>query len=471
MTLIFQFYREKSKFKYDICKHNYQCIASMYKTKDMILNRSERNFARVIVLGGGFGGVEVARRLKDKEVEVLLLDRHNFHTFQPLLYQVATGTLASDSISFPLRKMFKSQKNFRFRMAEILHIDHTEKMVHTSVGDYDYDYLVVATGATSNFFGNSGLEKYSLPMKSVKEALNIRSYVLQNLEEAILRKNINERERFLNFVIVGGGPTGVELAGAIAEIQLHMLKKDYPELSKHEMKVYLVEGIDKVLGALSEKSSRDAERYLKELGVNVILNTVVTEYDGNTIELSNGEKIPTKTVIWGAGVKGQFPGGISADLIQRGNRIKTNGQCLIEGMENVYAIGDVAAMITDNTPNGLPGVAPAAQQQGKYVADHILNTLNGKPTEEDFRYFDKGSMATVGRNRAVVDLGKFHLKGFLAWCAWMFVHLVSIFGFRNRLVTFVNWTIKFFTKNSGIRLIVYTYNRPEPALKTEKEKA
>src|SRR5690606_37727716 len=256
--------------------------------------------------------------------------------------------------------------------------------------------------------------------------------------------------------------TGVELSGAIAEIQLHMLKKDYPELSEHEMKVYLIEGTDKILGALSERSSRDAERYLKELGVKVKLNTQVTGYDGNTITFNNGESIPTKTVIWGAGVKGQFPDGLPSELIERGNRIRTNGQCQVEGMKDVYAIGDVAAMITDDTPRGLPGVAPAAQQQGKYVAQHILNSVDGKPNEEEFKYFDKGSMATVGRNRAVVDVGKFHMKGFIAWMIWMFIHLVSIFGFRNKVVTFVNWTIKFLTKNSGIRLIVYPYNRPQP---------
>src|SRR5690606_22516276 len=363
-------------------------------------------------------------------------------------------------ISFPIRKMFKSQQNFRFRMAEVLQIDQKEKIVKTSVGDYDYDYLIIATGATSNFFGNKQVEKYALPMKSIHEALNIRSYVLQNLEEAVLRRNLHDRERYLNFVVVGGGPTGVELSGAIAEIQLHMLKKDYPELSTHEMKVFLVEGTGKVLGALSEKSSQDAERYLKELGVNVMLNTQVTGYDGNTITFSNGESIPTKTVIWGAGGMGQFRAGIAAETIQRGNRIQTDGQCRVEGMDNVYAIGDVAAMITDSTPRGLPGVAPVAQQQGKYVAKHILRTMNNQ-TVENFKYFDKGSMVTVGRNRAVVDLGNFHLKGFLAWMTWMFVHLVSIFGFRNKLVTFVNWSIKFFTKNSGIRLIINRYTRPE----------
>jgi len=435
----------------------------------MLLNRSERSFPRVIIIGGGFGGVEAARRLKDKEVEVLLIDRNNFHTFQPLMYQVATGTLAADAISFPIRKMFKSQQNFRFRMADVTEIDHVQKIVKTSVGDYDYDYLVIATGATSNFFGNKQVEKYALPMKSIHEALNIRSYVLQNLEEAVLRKNYHDRERFLNFVVVGGGPTGVELSGAIAEIQLHMLKKDYPELSKNEMKVYLVEGTGKILAALSEKSSQDAERYLQDLGVNILLDTQVTGYDGDTITFSNGESIPTKTVIWGAGVMGQFPAGIHPEIIQRGNRIQTDGQCRVGGMENVYAIGDVAAMITEDTPRGLPGVAPAAQQQGAYVAKHILQNMNNQQTTADFKYFDKGSMATIGRNKAVVDMGSFHMKGFLAWLTWMFVHLVSIFGFRNKLVTFVNWTIKFFTKNSGIRLIIHKYKRPDVEKETEIE--
>ncbi|MGO1243627.1 NAD(P)/FAD-dependent oxidoreductase [Sphingobacterium sp. JB170] len=435
----------------------------------MLTDRSERSFPRVIIIGAGFGGVEAARKFKDKEVEVLLIDRNNFHTFQPLMYQVATGTLAADAISFPIRKMFKSQMNFHFRMAEVKKIDEKSKIVTTSVGDYDYDYLIVATGATSNFFGNKQVEKYALPMKSIREALDIRSYVLQNLEAAVLRKNTKDRQRFLNFVIVGGGPTGVELSGAIAEIQLHMLKKDYPELSTHEMNVYLVEGTDKILGALSEKSSQDASRYLQELGVQLKLNTQVTGYDGNTITFSNGESIETKIVIWGAGVMGQFPEGIPAEIIQRGNKITTDGQCRVEGMTHIYAIGDVSAMITKQNPRGLPGVAPVAQQQGSYVAEHILSSVNGQ-SSADFKYFDKGSMATVGRNRAVVDMGNFHMKGFLAWLTWMFVHLVSIFGFRNRMVTFINWTVKFFTKNSGIRLIINKYDRSaiEPESEIEK---
>jgi len=418
--------------------------------------KTQSKFPRVIILGGGFGGVEVARKLKNKPVDVLLIDRFNFHTFQPLLYQVATGTLADDSIAFPLRKMFKKQSNFSFRLAEIEKVNHQEQVVHTSVGAYGYDYLVIATGATSNFFGMENIEKFALGMKSVKEALNIRSYVLQNFEEAILRKHQGERTRYLNFVIVGGGPTGVELSGAIAEIQLHMLKEDYPELRKEEMNVYLIEGMDRVLGALSESSSKDALRYLEDLGVKVLLNTQVTDYDGDILSLSGGKTIETKTVIWSAGVKGQMPEGIDASLIERGNRIRTDEQCRVEGMSRVYAIGDVAALISPDTPRGLPGVAPVAQQQGKYVAEHIVNTIENK-TNEKFVYTDKGSMATVGRSKAVADLGKVHFKGFFAWTIWMFIHLVSIFGFRNRMVTFVNWSIKFFTKSSGIRLIINPY--------------
>lgn len=423
---------------------------------------NEGSTPKIVILGGGFGGVEVAQKLKNKDVDVLMIDRQNFHTFQPLMYQVATGTLASDSVSFPIRKMFKSQDNFYFRMADILSVDTKNKRVQTSVAEYRYDYLVIATGATTNFFGNELVERYSLPMKSVNEALNIRSYVLQNLEEAVLAQHRDERRRYLNFVVVGGGPTGVELSGAIAEIQLHMLKRDYPELDQHEMKVFLIEGQDKVLGALSDKSSRDALKYLKDLNIDVRLNVQVTNYDGNTITLSNGNQIPTKTVIWSAGVKGQIPGGLEKNEVQRGNRIKTDGQCRVENYKDVYAIGDVSAFITEKTPNGLPGVAPVAQQQGAYVAKHILKSLSGREMEKDFVYVDKGSMATVGRNRAVVDIGKTHFNGFFAWAIWMFVHLVSIFGFRNRMVTFVNWTIKFFTKNSGIRLIINKYERPEP---------
>ncbi|MGE8301425.1 MAG: NAD(P)/FAD-dependent oxidoreductase [Sphingobacterium paramultivorum] len=424
-------------------------------------NSSNRKFPRVIIIGAGFGGIEVAKKLKNKEVEVLLLDRNNFHTFQPLMYQVATGTLSADSISFPVRKMFKGQDNFHFRLADVKSVDNEAKIVRTDVGDFDYDYLIVATGATTNFFGNQQITKYALPMKNIQEALNIRSYVLQNLEQAVRIENPTDRKANLNFVIVGGGPTGVELSGAIAEIKNNVLEKDYPELKKSEMSVYLVEGLPKVLANLSEKSSKDSEKYLKDLGVEVLLNVQVTGYDGNSITFADGRSIETKTVIWGAGVAGQYPNGFKKEIIQRGNRIQTDDQCRVIDMPAVYAIGDVSAFITDDLPRGLPGVAPVAQQQGAYVAKHILQTMSNQPTEK-FNYFDKGSMATIGRNKAVVDMGKIHFNGFFGWMTWMFVHLMSIYGFRNKLITFVNWSVKFFTKNSGVRLIFHKYDEPTP---------
>ncbi|UIR54547.1 NAD(P)/FAD-dependent oxidoreductase [Sphingobacterium sp. SRCM116780] len=433
----------------------------------MLSNRSDTKFPKVVIIGAGFGGIEVAKKLKNKDVEVLLLDRNNFHTFQPLMYQVATGTLSADSISFPVRKMFKSQENFSFRIAEVKHIDSSNKLVQTDIGDFEYDYLVVATGATTNFFGNQQIATYALPMKSIQEALNIRSFVLQNLEEAVQIENPEERKPFLNFVIVGGGPTGVELSGAIAEIRNNILEKDYPELRKEEMNVYLVEGQSKVLANLSEKSAEDSERYLKALGVKILLNVSVTGFDGTAISFGDGSTIETKTVIWGAGVAGQFPSGFKKENIQRGNRIQTDDQCRVLDMENVYAIGDVSAFITEDLPRGLPGVAPAAQQQGKYVAEHISKVMNNQSTEK-FSYFDKGSMATIGRAKAVVDMGKIHFNGFFGWIVWMFVHLMSIFGFRNKVITFINWTVKFFTKNSGVRLIFYKYKQPTPEKKIEE---
>jgi NADH dehydrogenase len=413
---------------------------------------------KVIIIGGGFGGIEVAKKLKNQPVEVLLLDKHNHHTFQPLLYQVATGSLEAPSVAFPLRKMFRKQNNLRFRIAEVSQINHSEKKVITDIGDFSYDYLVIATGATTNFFGNEDIEYYSLPMKNLKEAVNIRSFLLQNIEQALLQPTKAEQVPYLNFVIVGGGPTGVELSGAIAEIRNHILAKDYPELNKEDMRVYLVEGQDKVLSNLSPQASAKAELYLKELGVTLLLNKRVTDYNGDEIQFSDAPSIPAKTVIWSAGVMGQFPGGIPEDLIQRGHRIKIEPTCLIPGMDRVFAIGDVAAMITEETPNGHPGVAPTAQQQGKFVAKQIVRMIENQPLEH-FVYFDKGSMATIGRNKAVVDIGKIRFQGFFAWWVWMFVHLMSLIGFRNRLVTFINWMLSYVTFNGGVRLIIHKFER------------
>lgn len=426
----------------------------------MNTQHTDHQFPRIVIIGGGFGGIEVAKGLKNKEVEVLLLDRNNHHTFQPLLYQVATGTLDAPSIAFPIRKMFRRQENFTFRIADVQHIDSANKVINTDIGPIPYDYLVIATGATTNFFGNDDIAYNAMPMKSVKEAVNIRSFLLQNIEESLLRTTAEERAPYLNVVVVGGGPTGVELSGAIAEIRNHILTKDYPELKREDMNVYLVEGLPKILANLSPQASEKAELYLNELGVKVLLNVQVTGYDGEIITFADSRRIATKTVLWSAGVMGQFPEGIAPETVARGNRIRIDEACRVIGMNDVFAIGDVAAMITEELPRGHPGVAPAAQQQGRLLAKNMLRIINGQPTEP-FRYFDKGSMATVGRNKAVVDIGKIRFQGFFAWWIWMFVHLMSLVGFRNRVVTFINWAISYLTFNAGIRLIIHKYKRPK----------
>ncbi len=426
----------------------------------MNTQHTDHRFPKVVIIGGGFGGIEVAKGLKNAAVEVLLLDRNNHHTFQPLLYQVATGTLDAPSIAFPLRKMFRKQENFTFRIADVQHIDAANKVVNTDIGPFQYDYLVVATGATTNFFGNADIAYNAMPMKSVKEAVNIRSFLIQNIEESLLKSTAEERAPYLNVVVVGGGPTGVELSGAIAEIRNHILAKDYPELKKEDMNVYLVEGLPKILANLSPQASEKAELYLKELGVKTLLNVQVTGYDGGIIAFADGRRIATKTVLWSAGVMGQFPEGIDPQTVVRGNRIRIDETCRVIGMDGVFAIGDVAAMITEDLPRGHPGVAPVAQQQGRFLAKHIVRNMNGEPSES-FRYFDKGSMATIGRNKAVVDIGKIRFQGFFAWWVWMFVHLMSLVGFRNRVVTFINWAINYLTFNAGIRLIIHKYKRPK----------
>lgn len=343
-------------------------------------------------------------------------------------------------------------------MTEVKAIDGKNKRLDTDIGAISYDYLVIATGATTNFFGNKGIEYYSMPMKNVREAVNIRSFLLQNIEESLLKTTREEKEAFLNIVVVGGGPTGVELSGAIAEIRNHILVKDYPELKKEDMTVYLVEGLPRVLNALSPQASEKAELYLKELGVQVLLNEQVTAYNGEEISFANGRRIKTRTVLWSAGVKGQIPEGIDPEVIVRGNRVQTDEEFRVLGMRDVFAIGDVSAIITEDTPRGHPGVAPVAQQQGRLLAKNIVRMLNNQPTEK-FRYFDKGSMATIGRNKAVVDIGKIRFQGFFAWWVWMFVHLMSLVGFRNRVVTFINWVISYITFNAGIRLIIHKYVR------------
>ncbi|MGV3509950.1 MAG: NAD(P)/FAD-dependent oxidoreductase [Sphingobacteriaceae bacterium] len=421
-------------------------------------NQSSVNFPKVIIVGGGFGGIQLAKKLKNKEVQVLMLDRHNYHTFQPLLYQVATGGLEADSIAFPLRKIFKGQQNFLFRNACVQAIKPESNSIETTIGEFQYDYLVIATGSDTNFFGSQELEHYTMPMKTIPEALNLRSMLLQNLEEALIEHDPVKKAALLNFVIVGAGPTGVELSGAISELKRHVLKNDYPELDISKVNIYLIEGSNAVLGPMSTQAQRSAKEFLEEMGVNVMTGVTVVSYDGEVIKLSNDVSIVSKNVLWSAGVKGDFPEGISKEHVVRGGRIKVNAFNKVEGHDNIFAIGDVAAVITEETPNGHPGVAPVAMQQGKLLAKNLIRIIN-KEEPEPFKYFDKGSMATVGRNRAVVDIGKIRFQGIFAWFVWMFVHLMSLVGFRNKLVVFVNWMWSYFSYDRGTRLIIRPFNR------------
>ncbi|TWR27685.1 NAD(P)/FAD-dependent oxidoreductase [Mucilaginibacter achroorhodeus] len=417
-------------------------------------------FPTVVIIGGGFGGIQVAKQLKDKPVEVILIDKHNYHTFQPLLYQVATGSLEAESIAFSLRKNFDNQKNLRFRHTEVLGIDKVLNTVHTDIGPIKYDYLVIATGSTTNFFGNKEIEHFAMPMKSIPEAMNLRYMVLQNLEEAILKPSREERAPYLSFVLVGAGPTGVELAGALAELRNHVLDKDYPELAKDEMKVYLVDFLPKVLGPFSDEGSKAAEEFLKKMGVELLLGVKVESYNGEEIKFEGGKSIATKNVIWSAGVMGVVPDGIEKDAIERGNRIKIDNICRVVGSQNIFAIGDVAAMITPETPKGHPGVAQVAIQMGEITGKNIIRLINGEPTEA-FKYNDKGSLATIGRNKAIADLGKLKFQGFFAWLIWMFVHLISLMGGRNKVIVFINWVASYVTYNGGSRLIIRNFKREE----------
>lgn len=416
------------------------------------------NFPRIVIVGGGFGGIELTKKLKNKEARILMLDRHNYHTFQPLLYQVATGGLEADSIAFPLRKIFKGQTNFTFRVTDVTAVVPERNIVQTSIGDIEYDYLVLATGSDTNFFGQKEIEHFTMPMKTIPEALNLRSMILQNLEEALIETDPYQKTALLNFAVVGGGPTGVELSGALSELKNHVLEKDYPELDISKINIYLIESSPVVLGPMSEEAQRSAKKFLEEMGVTVLTDQRVMSYDGEKLTLGDGTIINTKNVLWSAGVKGEVPQGIPPEQLVRGGRIRVDPYNRITGHDNIFAIGDVAAMIGDEYPNGHPGVAPVAMQQGNLLAKNLIRLMNNE-APEPFKYRDKGSMATVGRNRALVDLSFVKFQGVFAWFVWMFVHLMSLVGFRNKVVTFVNWIWSYFSFDRGTRLIIRRFNR------------
>ena len=414
---------------------------------------------KLIIIGGGFGGLRLARKLSNRSgFEITLLDKFNYHQFQPLFYQVATAGLDASNISFPLRKVFHNSRNVRFHMAEVKEIIPGEKKVITDIGEFEYDVMVIATGADTNFFGNAAMQEHAMPMKSSVEAIELRHRILKNFEDASAATDPLELQRLMTVVIVGGGPTGVELSGAIADMRRFVLPKDYPELDFSQMKIILLEGSPKTLGGMSEKSSVQSKKYLENLGVVVKTNALMIDYDGNVATLKDGSKIESALVIWAAGIKGNVLPGIDPALIAKGNRIKINRECLVEGFTNIYAVGDVAYMDSDPAyPHGHPQVAPVAIQQADMLVNNLrlIQMKSNADRKISFVYNDKGAMATVGRKLAVVDVPKpkLHFGGFFAWLVWMFLHLMLILGVKNRLSVFFNWFYNYFTKDQNLRLI------------------
>jgi NADH:ubiquinone reductase (H+-translocating) len=408
---------------------------------------------RIVIIGGGFGGIELAKKLKSDKIQVVMVDRHNYHTFQPLLYQVATAGLEPDSIAGPLRKIIANDTGFYFRMAQVEKIDPINSCIHTNIGRLHYDFLVIACGSKTNYFGNEGVFKNAFPLKQIPQALDLRSQILQNFEKAVISRDAEQTKRLLTFVIVGGGPTGVELAGALGELKKHVLPKDYPDLDIDQMEIYLVEGLSRLLPSMSEYAGNKAYKYLEEFGIRIKLNTIVDCFDGNTVVMKNGEALKCNTLIWAAGVKGNIVEGLPEECIEKG-RIKVDEFNRVKCFENIFAIGDVSLQKAKEFPEGLPMLAPVAMQQGRHLGKNLLRMIASKPLKP-FNYYDKGSMATVGRNKAVVNLpGNLNFGGYFAWVIWLFIHLLYIIGFRRKLIVFSNWLWNYFTYDRGSRLII-----------------
>jgi len=429
---------------------------------------------KVVIVGAGFGGLKLARKLNNKAgFEVVLVDRFNHHQFQPLFYQVATAGLDASNISFPLRKIFHKTNNVHIRLATLKEVVGAQNKIVTDIGDISYDVLVLAMGAGTNYFNNQQIEANTVPMKSTYEALQLRYRLLQNFEKALILNDPEELKRRMNIVIVGGGPTGVELSGALAEMKKYILPKDYPELDFSQMNIYLLEGGGKTLATMSEKSSFESHQYLNRLGVTVKTNALVKNYDGKQVLLGDGTAIESSFVIWAAGVKGNVPDGIDKNVVLKSNRIKVDRHCLVEGTSNIYAIGDLAYMEEPAYPKGHPQLAAVAIQMGELVGDHLIRVERKSTQFIEFVYYDKGTMATIGRNKAVCDLPKpkLHFKGFIAWMIWMGLHLFLLLGIKNRFFVFSNWVYNYFTHDQNLRLIFRNYQQiAEPLQKLNPEK-
>ena len=421
----------------------------------MSLNISKGNLKRVVIVGGGFGGLELAKRLRNSGLQIILIDKNNYHQFPPLIYQVASAGMEASSISFPFRKIFQNHKNFYFRMAEVRAVFPDLKIIQTSIGKVEYDYLVFAAGTTTNFYGNKNIEENAIPMKNVSEAMGLQNAILSNLERSITCATNLERQELLNVVIVGGGATGVEVSGVLSEMKKFILPHDYPDLDKSMMNIYLIEASNRLLSGMSEESSVKAEEFLRRMGVNILLNKKVVDYKDFKVILEDGSEIATRTFIWVSGVAGVTIGNMDRSFLGRGNRIKVDEFNRVPGMDGVFAIGDQCLQTADKDyPNGHPQLAQVAIQQGKLLARNLVRMQKGKKLKS-FHYKNLGSMATVGRNKAVAEFSKVKMQGFIAWVMWLVVHLRSILGVRNKVIVFLNWIWNYFNYNQSLRMIFY----------------
>ena len=423
------------------------------------MNIPTSKYPRIVIIGGGFAGIALSKKLRNKNVQVVLIDKHNYHTFQPLLYQVATGGLEAGSIAYPIRKVIQEYKDFYFRLTSVKEIDTKHQKIITEIGDLHYDYLVIASGSKTNYFGNKEIERNSMSMKTIPQSLNIRSLILENFEQAVLTKNQADRNTLINFVLVGAGPTGVELAGALAEMKKAILQKDYPDLDIDKMQINLIQSGDRILNTMSEKSSAAAEKFLLDLGVKIWKNVRVTNYDGRTITTNTDLSFDSATVIWTAGVQGVKIIGLDPkSLLEKVDRVRVNQYNQVVGYDNIFAIGDICSMETNKYPQGHPMMAQPAMQQGKLLGENLIKLIHKKDMIP-FEYKDKGSMATIGRNLAVVDLPHYHFSGIFAWFVWMFVHLFSLIGFKNRTVVFLNWVYNYVRFDREGRLIIRPFKK------------
>ena len=432
-------------------------LIKAYTESSAIMNQSIGNIPkakhkRIIIIGGGFAGLKLARKLSNTKYQVVLIDKNNYHQFQPLFYQVATAGLEPSAISFPFRRVFQDKKNVHFRIAQLQEVNTEQKLIYTDIGKLKYDYLMICTGADTNFFGLKNIEKNALAMKSTSEALTIRNTILEHYEKALNERKNAEKEALLNIAIVGGGPTGVELAGAIAEMKKYVLPKDYPELDFNLMKIYLFELAPRILSSMSEFSSEESMKYLQDLNVIVRTQTAVKDFDGSTVFLEE-ESIPAKTLLWAAGISSKRIPGFPDDIFSHGNRIKVDRFNHVDSLEGVFAFGDIAYMEEDKYPKGHPQVAQVALQQASNFARNLKRSEK-KLSQREFSYKDLGSLATIGRNLAVADFPFVHLKGFIAWLLWLFIHLMSILGVKNKVMIFINWAWNYTTYDQTLRLLL-----------------